>query len=89
VAALAFVVALFFDLLQYAVGAAIWGAYARKKEKELRAAQGATVAGVEATEFDVDRRINWPALACFWVKIPVMGFGYVMLAVEVSSRLAH
>jgi hypothetical protein len=60
-------IALGLDLLQYVVATALWGAWARKHEKN----------GREPAEFP--RAINWPALAFFWLKIVATIAGWVAL----------
>ena len=58
------------DLLQYAVAAAIWGFYQRKKEKS----------GIsEDIDFKAPRQLNWPAIAFFWVKVVAIVLAYCLL----------
>lgn len=65
--AVLFVVALALDLLQYAWGAFIWGAFCRYKEKK----------GVNPNaELVAPPWFNWPALACFWLKLAAVVAAY-------------
>jgi hypothetical protein len=61
------VVALALDLLQYVVGAAIWGAFARIREKR------------SDPHTDASPKMNWPAIFLFWVKVALMMWAYVTL----------
>lgn len=64
------VVGLAFDLLQYATATGIWGVFQRKKER----------AGVsEDDEFLAPPRLNWPALAFFWLKVASIAIAYYLL----------
>lgn len=71
-----FVLALMFDLLHYYVGAALWGMFARRKDK---------AGEVEFT--GAPDSINWFQLGAFWVKGGLVVLGYVMLVVLLWSRL--
>ena len=84
---LAYVIALLLDLLQYALAALIWGAFARHKEKLLLEVMNVTAA--ESADFLAPPAINLPALACFWLKLAVLATGYVLLAIDVVSRLRN
>lgn len=70
-AGLLIVIALSFDLLQYVVGALIWGSFNRKKERE---------GCPQDAEFTAPPRLNWPALFFFWGKVVLMAAAYVQLA---------
>jgi hypothetical protein len=69
------VVALAFDLLQYAVGALIWGRVHRQREK----------AGEIGKDFVVPARVNWPALFFFWGKLGCITVAYVLLILFVAK----
>ena len=55
------------DLLQYVVGALIWSAYARIKERQGTAA---------TTDFRAPEELNYATIFCFWLKIAVMAYAY-------------
>ncbi len=73
--ALMFVTALLLDFLQYSSKALIWGWWTRSEEKRGR-----------ATEY-APRWFNWPAIAFFWVKQVVVGFGYVFILHYLSGTI--
>ena len=60
-------VALGLDLLQYVIGAATWGGWARWKEQN------------EETPDHFPRAINWPSLFFYWTKIVATVAGWVIL----------
>lgn len=65
------VIGLFLDLMQYVMAAFLWGAYARRKERQ----------GIQPdVKFAAPRTINWPALTCFWLKISMILWAYVKIA---------
>jgi hypothetical protein len=74
------VAALFADLLQYVLGGLLWGGYARLKER--RGTQpGDTLVAPPL--------INWPALACYYLKIALVLFAYLRLGLylrEMAGR---
>lgn len=66
------------DLLQYGWSAAVWGAHARYHEKR----------GVSGNdELTSPRWFNWPALACFWLKLALVTAAYVFLLRYMIERL--
>jgi hypothetical protein len=69
-------VALGFDLLQYVIGAATWGGWARWKEKS------------DATPLHFPRTINWPSLVFYWAKIVATVAGWVILLCYVVPAVA-
>ena len=72
-AALAAVMALMFDVLQYGYGALFWGWYHRSKERQHLKPDD---------EFEPPREVNWPTLTFFWAKL-------VAIAVAYGFLLAH
>jgi hypothetical protein len=68
-----FAIGLGFDLLQYVVGAAIWGSFARIKEK------GQKNLGKDPTT-DSPAWLNWPSLILFWMKHAAVVMGYISLS---------
>jgi len=72
------VLALSCDLLQYAVGAAFWGGFARRQELSGAASED---------EFLAPRWINWPMLVFFWAKIASVGIAYASLLAFIFSRV--
>ena len=70
--------ALVFDFLQYLVATAIWGIFSRTKENQ----------GVTADEtFQAPHKINWPAMAFFWLKATTIIIGYVELLKYLFTKL--
>lgn len=66
------------DLLQYVFAAAIWGTFARYKEKK----------GVTAdTNLSAPACFNWPALVCFWGKVISVVAAYLLLFAYVKSAI--
>jgi hypothetical protein len=59
--------ALFFDLLQYLVGAATWHIYFRVREREHTGSK---------QEFEAPVWINWPTWTLFWMKAAAMLISY-------------
>ena len=78
VPAMLLVIALFFDLLQYVVGAAIWGWFARHHEK-LGKQQDATLS---APHF-----FNWPAIFLFWSKHALVLAAYFLIFKHIAQTL--
>ena len=64
------VAGLFLDLLQYVLAALLWGRYARGQERRGAAPDQALAA---------HPAINWPALACYYLKIVLVLAAYVCL----------
>ena len=64
------VLALALDLLQYVVGSAIWGIFARIHESRLRHRIK------EDPDEDASPYLNWPAIGLFWSKLFVLFWGY-------------
>jgi hypothetical protein len=73
------VVGLGLDLLQYAFGAALWGSFQWHLEKS-----GKT----ETEEFKAPRWINWPALACFWLKVLTIACAYLLLLKYLAKAIS-
>jgi hypothetical protein len=71
------VIALTLDLLQYAWGALIWGAWCRLKERS----------GVKpADELDAPPWFNWPSIFFFWSKLIVIALVYGRLIAYLGQR---
>lgn len=62
------------DLLQYTLSAAIWGFYARRKEKELRHRFH------EDPDIEPPAPLNWPGIVMFWLKLLLLFSAYFVLA---------
>ncbi|WP_155952121.1 hypothetical protein [Pseudoxanthomonas suwonensis] len=58
------------DLLQYAFGAALWGLFQWRRER---------IGTAESEEFMAPRAINWPAIACFWLKVAAVVSAYFLI----------
>lgn len=67
------------DLLQYSFGAALWGLCQWYKE---------TSETPEDEQFTAPRAINWPALACFWLKVAAIAIAYFQLLRYLASAVA-
>ena len=77
-AAVAIVLALLLDFLQYAVGSLVWGAFARYKERK----------GVgDADTVVAPLWFNWPALLFFWAKLPIMCYAYYILLTYLAGKV--
>jgi hypothetical protein len=77
-AAIAIVLGLALDFLQYAYGAAIWGWYGRKKE----------IARTPPNkEFEAPAWYNWPTDILFWSKLVVMAVAYAFILAFLWGRL--
>ena len=77
----AFVVALSLDLLHYVYAALVWGAFSTyqkswKKKKD------------QDELPDAPSFLNWPALACFWLKLLAVLIGYWSL-LQYMRQLLH
>ena len=70
-----FVLALGFDLLQYAYKAAAWGIFHRVMELQ------------KLHEFKAPPAINWPTLFFFWGKVVFTVIAYFMLFYAISKQL--
>lgn len=68
--ALAFVLTLLLDILQYGIGALIWGGFARQRERDS--------VGDDA-EFLAPRQLNWPTVTLFWAKLILISVGYALM----------
>lgn len=77
--ALLIILALGLDLLQYFIKAGIWGWIQRRIEDKFSDDTSKT--------YLVAPWVNWPVLACFWVKLGVMIFAYCLLFTFVSKRV--
>lgn len=74
-----FICGLGFDLLQYAAGALIWGAFQRHHEKLL---------GPDSKKaLSAPPWFNWPGIFCFWSKLALVLAGYALLLGYVLSVL--
>ena len=62
------------DLLQYTLSTAIWGFYARHKEKQLRHRFH------EDPDIEPPHTLNWPGIAMFWLKLLLLFSAYIVLA---------
>ena len=72
------VLSLFFDLAQYVIGASTWGIFARHHEKR----------GVDSdAELTAPPWFNWPALACFFLKLACVAAAYIQLIWFLWGRL--
>ena len=69
------VVTLAFDLLQYVSASLIWGAFARRHEKQIEPHRRNDDPDVDAPAY-----LNWPAIACFWLKLASLLIAYGWLA---------
>jgi hypothetical protein len=78
-AGLCLVVSLALDLLQYAIGSAVWASFHRLQEQKDAIAAD--------TEFEAPRWLNWPALAFFWGKIGAVGIAYILILMHVARLL--
>jgi len=81
VVVLLLVVCLALDLLQYAYGSLVWAVFARILER------GHANRSDEDPEMDASPYLNWPSLACFWVKLVVLVIAYICLAAFIASKL--
>ena len=70
------------DLLQYTLSTAIWGFYARYKEKELRHRFH------EDPNIEPPPSLNWPGIAMFWLKLFLLFSAYIVLARFLIQALA-
>jgi hypothetical protein len=73
-----FVIALTFDLFQYAYKSAAWGIFNRLKEL-----QGTP----PEQEFHAPAAINWPSLFFFWSKVILTALAYVILICIIGKQL--
>lgn len=64
------------DLLQYAISALLWGAFARHHERRKSSA-------AQAPPW-----INWPALFCFWGKLGSVVCAYTLLLTFVARGIS-
>lgn len=69
-AALASILALALDILQYFVGSAIWGIYGNVQDRRNRPVD---------EEFAAPSPINWPANFFFWLKAVAILWAYVLV----------
>jgi hypothetical protein len=67
------VIALTFDLLQYAWRSASWGILGWWRERK------------DPRDSPAPRWINWPSIACLCVKTAAMGTAYAYIGAEVNS----
>jgi hypothetical protein len=67
------------DLLHYFVAGSMWGIYSRHKERLLGPRS--------RIRFNSPRWINWPGIVLWVLKVVVLLAAYVLLAVELGSRL--
>jgi len=73
------VIGLAFDLLQYAVGAFLWSAFHRHKEKSGIA---------EEQAFDAPKEINWPAIFFFYSKVALILGAYWLMLRYLSAAIS-
>ena len=74
-----FVLGLGSDLLQYALGALIWGAFHRSWEKRL--------APNSKQALSAPAYLNWPGIFFFWSKLALVLGGYGLLLSYIVSAL--
>jgi hypothetical protein len=79
-AALLVVVSLATDLAQYVWRTAALGAWTWRTERRTSAQDDDIVT--------LPRRLNWPTIGLFWLKLLFMAAAYVALSTELSSRLS-
>lgn len=77
-------VALGFDLLQYVAASLLWGVYHRWKEVQF--AKMLKRGETPPADFKAPRWINWPAIACFVLKLLLLVLGYVFLVRALIAR---
>ena len=77
--ALLLVAGLFLDLLQYVLASAVWGSFARLREREGTGPGESIVA---------PPWLNWPALVCYWGKVLLILAAYVGIGAYVHGVLA-
>jgi len=72
------VLGLALDLLQYTVATVVWGVFHRMKERS----------GVsEDADFTAPPKINWPAIALFWLKVTSIAIAYVLLLLHLARTV--
>jgi hypothetical protein len=76
--ALALILALACDFLQYVAGTLIWAVYGRWLEFRKMG---------KDTEFQAPDAVNWPALICFWSKICLMAIAYALIVHFLCAQL--
>lgn len=74
--------ALALDLLQYTSSALLWGQFARRIERRMSHRLS------EDPEMDASPYLNWPGLACFWVKIASVCIAYWFLGAFLIRSIA-
>jgi hypothetical protein len=74
------VAGLFLDLLQYLIATVLWGAYTRRQER----------GGMKPGELiTAPAAINWPANACFYLKIALILAAYVGIGLYLRGLVAR
>jgi hypothetical protein len=74
------VAGLFLDLLQYVLATVLWSAFTRRRER----------AGTRPDEqVSAPAAINWPANACFYLKILLILSAYVGIGLYLATHLHH
>lgn len=81
----AFCLSLALDFLQYLVSSAIWGIYARSKEKQFQS-DGIDL-NSSGAEMQPHECINWPGIAFFWLKALALIIGAVILGIYLVARI--
>ena len=81
-AGICFVIALALDLIQYAYRSAAFGIAQWNREKqEERDKQK------KGQKYELPRPINYPTLACFWLKVAAIVVGYGFLAFGIATKV--
>jgi hypothetical protein len=78
VPALFVVISLGLDLLQYVWRSAAFGLWTWQRERN---------GTREEDDVLVPRPLNWPTLSMFWTKVALMALAYLLLTLELASRL--
>lgn len=79
-AALALVIVLCVDFLQYLVGAQIWERFVSDQERAGHQREDTVAA---------PRTIHRPIYALYWCKVAVLAIGYILLAYAIVVRIAR
>jgi hypothetical protein len=74
-----FVLGLGFDLLQYAMGSLIWGAFHRHWEQRLGPGSKRSLSA--------PAYLNWPGICLFWSKLALVLLGYGLLFAYILSMV--
>jgi hypothetical protein len=81
-AGICFVVALVLDLIQYAYRSAAFGIaqWSREREEDRDEEK-------RGKKYELPRPINYPTLACFWLKVAAIVVGYGLLAFGIAAKV--